>query len=355
MDDPRRPPVNRVGFIDGLRGVAILLVILFHAYAAWPSFVPYGNTYADLFPMKFGYLGVQLFFLISGFVILMTLEKSVSFRQFLFKRWVRLIPGMLVCALIIYGFAIWEPARPSGEPQPLQLLPPLLLIHPKLVSMAVGANVTSLEGAFWSIYVEVQFYVFFGFMYFWRGRTAALIALLAVYVAWLVLRLFTGPGGSGLSLLTVLGAMHFAWFLAGALFFLHFNGRGRRFGWLALAATGAALLQFSGGQAAAAAFIAACFAVPVCWPPGRAVPTSRVLLVVGVASYPLYLLHQNIMIVSIGKLAAAAPIIPGALLPPLVVAVLLIASTFIATRVEPAIKTGLTLLVGRKVAAAAAT
>lgn len=38
----------------------------------------YGNKFQDLLFFKYGYLGVQLFFLISGFVILMTLEKKVN-------------------------------------------------------------------------------------------------------------------------------------------------------------------------------------------------------------------------------------------------------------------------------------
>ena len=78
--------MNRIQFLDGLRGIAILLVICFHSYTRWPKFVPYGHQFSDFYLFKYGYLGVQLFFLISGFVILMLLEKNKTFIQFIYKR-----------------------------------------------------------------------------------------------------------------------------------------------------------------------------------------------------------------------------------------------------------------------------
>ncbi len=97
--------MNRINFLDGFRGLAILLVLLFHAYARWSSVVPYGDEFS-MFPVfSYGYLGVNLFFLISGFVILMTLEKSKDFFQFLRKRWHRLFPAMLISTIFIFFIA----------------------------------------------------------------------------------------------------------------------------------------------------------------------------------------------------------------------------------------------------------
>jgi len=55
--------ISRVDYLDGLRGLAILLVIGFHAYSAYPTIVPYGDQYLDVPIFKYGWLGVELFFL----------------------------------------------------------------------------------------------------------------------------------------------------------------------------------------------------------------------------------------------------------------------------------------------------
>lgn len=65
--------VKRIDYLDAIRGIAVWLVVLYHAYARYEHF-PYGFEYASFPLLKYGYLGVELFFLISGFVILMTLD-----------------------------------------------------------------------------------------------------------------------------------------------------------------------------------------------------------------------------------------------------------------------------------------
>lgn len=78
--------------IQGLRGVAILSVLLFHFF---PKFFP------------FGYLGVDLFFVISGFLITSIIskkikEKKFSFRLFFIKRAYRIIIPIL---FVLFFFA----------------------------------------------------------------------------------------------------------------------------------------------------------------------------------------------------------------------------------------------------------
>ena len=95
---PTHPPhaAHRIAFLDGLRGIAILLVVFYHAYTRWSDIVPYGARYAHFPVAQLGWLGVELFFMISGFVIYMTLEKCRSFGEFLYRRWLRLFPAMLL-------------------------------------------------------------------------------------------------------------------------------------------------------------------------------------------------------------------------------------------------------------------
>ena len=60
--------LKRIDYLDGCRGVAIILVILFHAFGRWPDLVPYGEYYAQLSIVQYGWVGVELFFIISGFI-----------------------------------------------------------------------------------------------------------------------------------------------------------------------------------------------------------------------------------------------------------------------------------------------
>jgi peptidoglycan/LPS O-acetylase OafA/YrhL len=82
--------------IDGLRAVAVLIVIFFHANFTW---------------ITGGYVGVDVFFVISGFLITNTIEKEIlqntfSFKQFYLRRIRRIIPVLffilLLCTIPAY-------------------------------------------------------------------------------------------------------------------------------------------------------------------------------------------------------------------------------------------------------------
>src|ERR1700761_9643123 len=97
---------DRIASLDGFRFFAILSVVLYHYYSRWvpplnTSLYPYGNKYSYF---SFGYLGVEFFFVISGFVIAYTLSATNSLSEFWKKRMVRLFPAMFVCSLITLVF-----------------------------------------------------------------------------------------------------------------------------------------------------------------------------------------------------------------------------------------------------------
>jgi peptidoglycan/LPS O-acetylase OafA/YrhL len=108
--------------------VAILLVFFFHAFVRWPDLVPYGHAYSNIF--QYGLFGVRLFFMISGFVILLTLEKRTGFVDFMLRRWLRLFPAMLIASIVLFATAPLFPERPGGMPTLRDLIPGLTLIDP---------------------------------------------------------------------------------------------------------------------------------------------------------------------------------------------------------------------------------
>src|SRR5690606_24283418 len=116
---------------------------------------------------NFGAYGVHLFFIISGYVIFMSLEKSDSFKNFLKKRYVRLAPGMLGASLITFILFISFGADLIPRSADLAnllfsntFLPPQLFQHKYLY----------IDGAYWSIWVEICFYIVISALFFLSPR-----------------------------------------------------------------------------------------------------------------------------------------------------------------------------------------
>ena len=91
--------------LDGLRGLAILMVVVFHFNLSFLSILSPPHFFHETIKItQYGASGVNLFFLISGFVISNSLEKNNNL-IFLKKRWLRLFPSMLAATIIILIFS----------------------------------------------------------------------------------------------------------------------------------------------------------------------------------------------------------------------------------------------------------
>lgn len=143
---------RRLQELDFLRFLAAIAVVIFHyafrGYAKGDmSTMPY-PWLAE--PAKYGYLGVELFFMISGFVILMT-ASSNNLSVFFISRVVRLCPAFWVCCTLTFLFtlAIGQP-RFSAD------------LYQYLINMAFLSemlNVEPIDGVYWSLFVEIKFYL----------------------------------------------------------------------------------------------------------------------------------------------------------------------------------------------------
>lgn len=80
--------------LQGLRGFAIILVVLYHL---------------DFPFLSGGYIGVDIFFCLSGFLITKILTEKLSFKDFIKNRFYRLMPTLVlaVCFTIIFGFLFY--------------------------------------------------------------------------------------------------------------------------------------------------------------------------------------------------------------------------------------------------------
>ncbi len=146
-----KPPQRRVEVLDLLRLFAVAAVLLFHF--GFRGAIADGYTDVSLpglVPViKYGYLGVQLFFIISGFVIAYSAEGR-SATEFAVARVSRIYPGFLLCMTITFIVTLAIGA-PRIEASVTQWLANFVILSPALKQ-------PFMDGAYWSIVYEITFY-----------------------------------------------------------------------------------------------------------------------------------------------------------------------------------------------------
>lgn len=199
----RRRPMGQQPGLDGIRAISVAIVILYHAGLGW---------------MHGGFFGVEVFFVVSGFLITTLLldehssHGSVSLRGFWLRRARRLLPALFV---VLASVSVWAVLVQTEFAADLRrtLLPAVLYVSnwaEIFGDVPYFAPATPPLRHLWSLAVEEQWYLLWplGFLALARlapdrpQRRAAVLAVLAVgamlWSAWLV-----GAGSD--SALTVAG------------------------------------------------------------------------------------------------------------------------------------------------------
>ena len=185
---------NRIDVLDSFRFIAIICVMLFHYYSRYipplnkTILYPYGNSYNYF---NYGYLGVQFFFIISGFVITFTLTKTNNFLEFWKKRIIRLFPAMLFCSfLTLIVFLILDNHFLFPESHSLKnVIFSLSFISPDFINEFQFFKLYNLEysnGSYWSLWPEIQFYFVASCIYFIHKKNYVLNITLFTLFVWLV-------------------------------------------------------------------------------------------------------------------------------------------------------------------------
>jgi peptidoglycan/LPS O-acetylase OafA/YrhL len=156
--------------IDGLRGLAILGVLLFHVQIAH---------------LSLGWTGVELFFVISGFLITRILlanrDKPYYFRNFYVRRSLRIFPIYYLVIAIYFGVCAFQKDFHTLKVMPFYLV--YLQTIPQLTSNLTDAPMLIHT---WTLAIEEQFYFLWPLaVLFLRGRqfVIALVALCAISLA----------------------------------------------------------------------------------------------------------------------------------------------------------------------------
>ncbi|MEZ5941735.1 MAG: acyltransferase [Planctomycetaceae bacterium] len=163
---------KRIIELDGLRGIAIVLVLMVHFGAVYPARAVGERAVQSL--MATGWCGVDLFFVLSGFLItgilLDTRDDSGYFRKFFARRILRIFPlyyGALIGAFLIAP--VWMPGIIDERLQSSQWS--LWCYVSNLNSILTGPE--SMRGTvfnfahFWSLAIEEQFYLVWPFVLLW--------------------------------------------------------------------------------------------------------------------------------------------------------------------------------------------
>ena len=94
--------------IEGLKAIAVCAIIFYHTQTTF-----FGNIF-----FKGGYIGVDIFFVVSGYLITLSILRellrsgTLSFKYFFFKRINRILPSLILVLIISFPFA-WIYLFPS--------------------------------------------------------------------------------------------------------------------------------------------------------------------------------------------------------------------------------------------------
>jgi peptidoglycan/LPS O-acetylase OafA/YrhL len=300
---PPHPALGRLDSLDGLRAFAIAVVMLFHYTVRWvppthsQSLYPYGDALGGFLPSQYGWLGVQLFFIISGFVITLTLQRCTSLLEFAARRYSRLAPTMLLCAITTYAVISAFPGAPFPV-SPFGFIPSLTFLDPQDLNLISQRPVFgSIDTAYWSLFVEVKFYLVSGLVFF-LCKTRFNLLMCAIVLLGTAAHVVRIPAVSGV-LDRVLIPLHMPWFVFGVGFYFSYKGEATR-KWLPLLGCGVVsllTLEYSGRSNTPVWAIAALpllFHAALNVAPVRKLLALRPLVIAGAASYSCYLLHQYI-------------------------------------------------------------
>ncbi|PZG06801.1 acyltransferase [Nonomuraea aridisoli] len=321
MHSPNRPKHargdGRLAELDLLRFLAALAVVAFHYLVAYASV--WGDRPAELFPALaplagLGILGVELFFIISGFVILMSVWGR-GLGAFARSRLVRLYPAYwlsLAAIAALYGLTAAKPLDPK-------LSPGEYLVNATMFQRLF--KITDASGVYWSLWAELRFYLLISILVIIGVTYGRVLAFAGIWLAAVIGARLLDDG-----LLNEIVMPNYApYFIAGmALYLIHKHGSAW-LPWLYVAAgfalsIGSALDRvhsridlagFKNMPVTDTSVIVTITLIYIAMSLAALgmlrLKSSRLLTALGGTTYPLYLFHSAVAVALIPLLAGDLP------------------------------------------------
>lgn len=238
--------------LDGVRGIAILLVMIYH-FSSSLSVLGFGSPVLTF--LRFGWCGVDVFFALSGFLItgilLDTKQSPGYFRNFYTRRILRIFPlyyGSILVVFLVRGMlpdaGVWGVHDDLLSPG--SMLWPSLYLQNFAISLQ-GAAVTGVTTHYWSLAVEEHFYLLWPLLVWLATRRQIMLLALAAAMCSLAARVVLYIHGSDLDALFGLTPLRMDGLALGALASIAIRGPGGlapivRWAWAVLAVSGTILV-----------------------------------------------------------------------------------------------------------------
>jgi len=292
---PTPPKANRKRLLelDAFRGIASFGVLLYHYYYYYFEII--GDPADGIQGFSAGQYGVELFFMLSGFVIFMSLEHSKRIIDFAVSRLARLFPvywlSILITSIVVHSFGL-DAREPSGElaSRAVGLIPTLA----NFTMLEEYAGFAKVDGAYWTLTLELSFYFVIAAAYFSgllkRFHLAAGAAISFFAVLWGAEEFASFHLPFKIKTLFLVGYGHL--FLLGMLLYRHWKSGSNGIGFAFMACCIA--LQFQHGAllgGLVAGFTGLFIAFIKGWLEWI---TWKPLLFLGSISYSLYIVHQYV-------------------------------------------------------------
>ncbi|WCT11715.1 acyltransferase family protein [Mucilaginibacter jinjuensis] len=285
---------DRLHELDILRFIAAFSVMMFHYYAGFYNsqhvLLVNNNIFNSIW--AYGNQGVSLFFVISGFVILLTANKQ-SPKQFVIARFIRLYPVFL--PLCIFSFLVGKIFTPSIYHVSVSEF----LINTTLIGSFFTKHMVS--DVYWTLRVEIFFYaMIYGLLYFDQ------LKYIRKYLnLWLILSLITYIGALYFNYFKIFSAVRYVFltqysyfFIAGCYFyFIKYDRKKYDILYPVVCAIGAMLATryFTGQSRVVGSIIISCIFILfyyLCLKKASVKNNSSFYYYLGEITYPLYLVHD---------------------------------------------------------------
>jgi peptidoglycan/LPS O-acetylase OafA/YrhL len=280
---------QHISELDSIRAIAAISVVIYHYSYRYFDIYGGGHSFDFLSYLKHG---VELFFIVSGFVIYMTLEKVKSPLDFIVSRFSRLYPVYWVCVCLTF-LVISIFGLPGREVSFTNALMNLLMFHEYF-------KIPHVDGVYWTLTVELTFYFWIFIFYIFSVLEKFRLIMMALVITAFVSSYMGHPFNKFFFRALQLDFMPF--FIAGITFYNIWRDKSIKSinaGYLS-ALVILFMLQYNMVEFIIYVFLLGIFGLLVSdrlkW---LAIPP---LMKIGVVSYSLYLIHQNVGYIIINML-----------------------------------------------------